>query len=155
MKKYKKHSKAFRVVWLLIFHFHLKCRLPWGDFLDLAATWMQRDYHAKWNRSDREKQMPCDIAYMWNLKCDTGEPGCDTEWRRQWQPTPALLPGESPGQRSLVGRVRHNWATDGLQSMGYKELDMTEWLILSYVYAHVKVIMMCWDKIIYYTVVFC
>ena len=24
-------------------------------------------------------------------------------WRRQWQPTPALLPGKSHGQRSLVG----------------------------------------------------
>ena len=24
-------------------------------------------------------------------------------WRRQWQPTPVLLPGESHGQRSLVG----------------------------------------------------
>ena len=24
-------------------------------------------------------------------------------WRRQWQPTPALLPGGSRGQRSLVG----------------------------------------------------
>ena len=24
-------------------------------------------------------------------------------WRRQWQPTPGLLPGESHGQRSLVG----------------------------------------------------
>ena len=38
-------------------------------------------------------------------------------WRRKWQPTPAFLPGESHGQRSLVGcspwghRVRHNWAT--------------------------------------------
>ena len=34
-----------------------------------------------------------------------------------WQPTRVLLPGESPGQRSLVGygawgcRVRHDWAT--------------------------------------------
>ena len=35
-------------------------------------------------------------------------------WRRAWQPTPVLLPGESYGQRSLVGyspwgfqRVRH------------------------------------------------
>ena len=27
--------------------------------------------------------------------------GCD--WRRQWQPTPVLLPGKSHGQRSLVG----------------------------------------------------
>ena len=24
-------------------------------------------------------------------------------WRRQWQPTPALLPGKSHGRRSLVG----------------------------------------------------
>ena len=24
-------------------------------------------------------------------------------WRRKWQPTPVLLPGESPGQGSMVG----------------------------------------------------
>ena len=34
-------------------------------------------------------------------------------WRRKWQPTPAFLPGESQGRRSLVGsmgshRVRHD-----------------------------------------------
>ena len=27
----------------------------------------------------------------------------DILWRRQWQPTPVLLPGKSHGQRSLVG----------------------------------------------------
>ena len=38
-------------------------------------------------------------------------------WRRQWQPTPVLLPGKSHGQRSLVGWspwgrwVGHDWAT--------------------------------------------
>ena len=26
-----------------------------------------------------------------------------THWRRKWQPTPVLLPGESPGQGSMVG----------------------------------------------------
>ena len=26
-----------------------------------------------------------------------------TPWRRSWQPTPVFLPGESHGQRSLVG----------------------------------------------------
>ena len=26
-----------------------------------------------------------------------------THWRRKWQPTPVFLPGESQGQRSLVG----------------------------------------------------
>ena len=37
-------------------------------------------------------------------------------WRRQWQPTPVLLPGESHGQRSLVG----------YSSQDPKELDTTE-----------------------------
>ena len=37
-------------------------------------------------------------------------------WRRQWQPTPLLLPGESHGQRSLVG----------CSPWGHTELDMTE-----------------------------
>ena len=32
-------------------------------------------------------------------------------YRSEWQPTPVFLPGESHGQRSLVG---------------YKELDITE-----------------------------
>ena len=26
-----------------------------------------------------------------------------TQWKRKWQPTPVFLPGESQGQRSLVG----------------------------------------------------
>ena len=39
-------------------------------------------------------------------------------WRRKWQPTPGFLPGESHGQRSLVGYSA--WVR--------KELDMTEWL---------------------------
>ena len=36
-------------------------------------------------------------------------------WRRAWQPTPLFLPGESHGQRSLIGycpwghRVEHDW----------------------------------------------
>ena len=26
------------------------------------------DYHTKWSKSDRERQVTYDIAYMWNLK---------------------------------------------------------------------------------------
>ena len=33
-----------------------------------------------------------------NVHCST----IYNSWRRQWQPTPALLPGKSHGQRSLV-----------------------------------------------------
>ena len=37
-------------------------------------------------------------------------------WRRQWHPTPVLLPGKSHGQRSLVG----------CSPWGLEELDTTE-----------------------------
>ena len=40
-------------------------------------------------------------------------------WRRKWQPTPALLPGKSHGQRSMVG-CYSPWDR--------KESDTTEWL---------------------------
>ena len=32
-----------------------------------------RDYHTKWNKSERESQAPYDITYMWNLKENTKE----------------------------------------------------------------------------------
>ena len=38
-------------------------------------------------------------------------------WRREWLPIPVFLPGESHGQRSLVG----------YSPRGRKELDTTEW----------------------------
>ena len=37
-------------------------------------------------------------------------------WRRKWQPTPVLLPGESQGWRSLVG----------YSPQGHKESDTTK-----------------------------
>ena len=46
-------------------------------------------------------------------------------WRRKWQPTPVLLPGESLGGRRLVG----------YSPWGRKELDMTERL---HVHVHVE-----------------
>ena len=32
-----------------------------------------RNYRTKWSKSEREKQIPYDIIYTWNLKCDTDE----------------------------------------------------------------------------------
>ena len=53
--------------------------------------------------------------------CNTGDlgsiPGSGrSPWRRKWQPTPVFLPGESHGQRSLVG----------YSPRGCKESDTTE-----------------------------
>ena len=39
-------------------------------------------------------------------------------WRRQWKPTPVLLPGKSHGRRSLVG----------CSPWGHEDSDTTEWL---------------------------
>ena len=52
--------------------------------------------------------------YKGETKRDALEKGLP--WRRQWQPTPVLLPGKSHGWRSLVG----------CSSWGRTELDMTE-----------------------------
>ena len=46
-------------------------------------------------------------------------------WRRKWKSTPVFLPGESHGQRSLVG----------YSPWGCKELDTTE-LLSAYTYIH-------------------
>ena len=48
---------------------------------------------------------------------DTKDPWVrEIPWRRPWQPTPVFLPGESHGQRSLVG----------YSPLGHKESDTTE-----------------------------
>ena len=33
-----------------------------------------RDSHTKWNQSERERQIPCNITYIWNLKYGRDEP---------------------------------------------------------------------------------
>ena len=38
-----------------------------------------RDYGTKWNKSERETQILCDITYTWSLKFDTKEPIYITE----------------------------------------------------------------------------
>ena len=38
-----------------------------------------RGYRTKWSKSERERQIPYDITYMWNLKYDTNELVYETE----------------------------------------------------------------------------
>ena len=42
-----------------------------------------RDYHTKWSKWERERKIPCDITYMWNLKYDTNELIYETETNSQ------------------------------------------------------------------------
>ena len=47
--------------------------------------------------AQRLKRLPS----MWEIQVRSL--GWEDPWRRKWQPTPVFLPGESHGQRSLVG----------------------------------------------------
>ena len=58
--------------------------------------------------------------------CQCRRPGFDPwvgkiPWRREWQPAPVFLPGESHGQKSVAG----------YHSRGLKESDTTERLTVS------------------------
>ena len=47
-----------------------------ASYSNLNAT---RDYHTKWSKSDKERQIPYDITYVWNLKYGTNEPIYETQ----------------------------------------------------------------------------
>ena len=53
---------------------------------------------------------PVQERWVWSL-------GGEIPWSRKWQPTLLFLPGESHGQRSLMG----------YSPWSHKELDMTDW----------------------------
>ena len=59
-----------------------------------------------------------------------------TPWRREWQPTPVLLPGKSHGQRRLVGD----------SPRGHKEPDTTEPLTLRLSFFHCVLSGVLWWK---------
>ena len=57
---------------------------------------------------------------------------CWLRWRRQWHPTPVLLPGKSHGWRRLVG----------CSTWGHEQSDTTEWL-----YFHFSLFtFLCWRR---------
>ena len=47
----------------------LRHKKEWNNAICSNIAW-PRDYHTKWRKSDRERQI-YDIAYMWKLKYDT------------------------------------------------------------------------------------
>ena len=73
-----------------------------------------------WKRRSKTSLFADDmILYIENPKDSTSKLlELVNEWRKQWHPTPVLLPGKSHGQRSLVG----------CSPWDRKESDTTEWL---------------------------
>ena len=119
----------------------LPWKIPWTEEPGkLQSTGSQRVGH---NLATKQLQTMPFAAIQMDLKIITGFPGdapiCQHRrhrrpgfnpwirkipWRRKWQPTPALLPGKSYGQRNLAGyrleglkRVRHNLVTKQQQQL--------------------------------------
>ena len=41
--------------------------------MPFIATWMKLDFHSKRSKSDRGRQIPYDITYVWNLTHDISD----------------------------------------------------------------------------------
>ena len=72
-------------------------------------------YHQIFPGGSDDKESACNVGDLGSI------PGSGIPWRREWQPTPVFLPGESHGQRSLVG----------YSPRGHKESGTTERLTFS------------------------
>ena len=70
-----------------------------------------RDCHTKLSKSERERQIPYDINYMWNLKYDTNEHIYKTETHSQTQRTDLWLP--------KLGELEEGWISLGLADANY------------------------------------
>ena len=89
---------------------------PW-DFL--VVTLRVEAFASFWtelNRTPQVEEAPLSFLLMLHIERASIKVKDKVTWRRKWQPTPVFLPGESHGQRSLVG----------YSPWGRKELDMTE-----------------------------
>ena len=82
----------------------------WLSFFFLSFLNWSRKYRLAWWLSGTESTWRCKRR---GFNPQVGQ----IPWRRKWQPTPVLLPGESHGWRSLadyivhrVTRVGHDWA---------------------------------------------
>ena len=61
-----------------------------------------RDYHTKWSKKERERQVLCDIIYLWNLKHGTNELIYETEMDSDIE------------NRLVVAKRKAGWGRDGL-----------------------------------------
>ena len=61
-----------------------------------------RDYHTKWNKPDRERQIPYDITYKWNLKYD--------KWVYLWNRNRLIdIENRLAVDKANVGQGRKGW----------------------------------------------
>ena len=60
-----------------------------------------REYHTKGSKSERQRQIPYNITYLWNLKYDTNELIYEAETDSQTARTDLWLPRVAGGKDAL------------------------------------------------------
>ena len=92
------HNKLWKILVEMGISDHLTCLLRnlYAGQEATVRTWMEECTGSKLGK-EYVKAIYCHPAYMQRTLCEM------LGWRRQWQPTPVLLPGKSHGWRSLVG----------------------------------------------------
>ena len=85
-------------------------------FVTLWSVAHQASLSMGFSRQEYWSGLPCPPQVMLHITVEFLKGRYDLMRRRQWQPTPVLLPGKSHRWRSLVGYCP--W--------GHKELDTTE-----------------------------
>ena len=69
-----------------------------------------RDSNGKWSKSERERQMPCDITYIWNLTYGINAPFHRKETHGPGQQTCGCLgKGEGVGWTGSLGLMDANY----------------------------------------------
>lgn len=80
--------------------------------MPFAASWMKLDIITLNDKSEKERQIPYNITYMWNLKYDTNEPIYKTVTDSQTENKAAVAKGEGGGERwtGRLGLVDANYS---------------------------------------------
>ena len=87
-----------REAWSAAVNVVTKNRTRLSDWTELNAFFSQTH---SWSVNRTHRQVDSSVKMQWMLGEILGS--VRSEQRRQWHPTPVLLPGKSHGQRSLVG----------------------------------------------------
>ena len=89
--------------------------------MSFPPTMKQSEKSFPWNHtiySMYDSLMVIEVFFSLNFVQSLIKVILETIWRRQWHPTPVLLPGKAHGWRSLVG----------CSAWGLEESNTTEWL---------------------------
>ena len=98
----------------------------------LIMFFAAKDGEALYNQQKQDAELYCgsDHELIAKFRLKLKKVG-KTTWRRKWQPTPVFLPGESHGQRSLVGYSPRGCKEYNQSDFGVDHLVMSMYRVIS------------------------